>query len=164
MGYNAFTVDSTVSSTRARRDTHATRRAVMRATRYTRRDALLHLIPTVSYAAPLFDYPQVTLVGDHEPPKVSSSHKIEVPASMAHRLTPEQAELLQAHASAHGDSRHQLATVEKVRFRTGRGGVRSAWALVCATALSPPCSSWPVATRLRRPCRRRSQASDSELL
>ena len=61
------------------------------------------------------DHAQAPLAGvHHEPPKVAASHKIEIPASMAHRLTPEQAELLQAHASAHGDSRHQLAHVEKV--------------------------------------------------
>ena len=50
--------------------------------------------------------------------QVEASHKIEIPASMAHRLTAEQTALLETHAAAHGDSRHHLATVEKVRLET----------------------------------------------
>jgi hypothetical protein len=45
--------------------------------------------------------------------QVSEGHKIEIPATMD--VTPEQLAILEAHAAKHHDSRHHIATVEKVR-------------------------------------------------
>lgn len=96
--------------------------------------------------------------------QVDSSHRIEVPA---YRLTPEQAEQLQAHASAHGDSRHHIAMVEKVR-RQELALVEEVGGRGCfpppPSSLPLPRSSWRAASRSRRRTRTRLSTRASDVI